>query len=86
MWSADGQELFFVSLNGLTVMGARIDQSSGAFRPEAPVRLGFQASASSPGWAVSKDGKRFLVSAPLDQGARTPITVVTNCEAALKRN
>jgi hypothetical protein len=28
----------------------------------------------------------FLVAVPLDRGAQTPITVVTNWEASLKRN
>jgi hypothetical protein len=85
MWSADGKELFFASLNG-PVMDARIDQSSGAFRPEAPVPLGFQITTSSPGWAVTKNNQRFLVVTPLDRGAQTPITVVTNWEASLKRH
>jgi hypothetical protein len=85
MWSADGKELLFVGTGGST-MSARINQSSGAFRPEAPVQLGFQLSAANPGWAVGKDGKQFLVSSPLDRGAQTLITVVTNWEAALKRN
>lgn len=84
-WSADGKELFFVSSN-LAVMSARIDQSGGAFRPEAPVRLGFHVNAAGPGWAISKNRQRFLVSTPLDRGAQTPITVVTNWKAALKRN
>jgi hypothetical protein len=88
VWSADGKELFFASLNPVWAMSAKIDQSSGAFRPEAPVRLGFQLDFSShgPGWALSKNNQRFLVVAPLDRGAQTPITVVTNWEAALKRN
>jgi len=60
--------------------------SSGAFRPEAPVQLGFQLNLSSPGWAITKSSQRFLLVAPLDRGVQTPITVVTNWEAALKRN
>ena len=85
MWSADGKELFFVN-QAATVVGAKIDQSSGAFRPEAPVPLGFQITLNSPGLAISKNNQRFLVVTPLDRGAQTPITVVTNWEAALKRN
>jgi eukaryotic-like serine/threonine-protein kinase len=86
MWSADGKELFFEGPSGFAVMSAKIDQSSGAFRPEAPIQLGFQINADSPGWAITKNNQRFLVAAPLDRGARTPITVVTNWEASLRRN
>ena len=85
MWSPDGKELFFLNVNG-TAMGVRIDQSSGAFRPEAPVQLGFSINPGSPGWAISKNNQRFLVVTPLDRGAQTPITVVTNWEASLRRN
>jgi len=34
----------------------------------------------------SVNNERFLVVTPLDRGAQAPITVVTNWEAALKRN
>jgi Tol biopolymer transport system component len=83
-WSADGKELFFAAPN-FTVLSAGIDQSGGGFRPEAPVPLGFQLNTNGPGWAISKSNQRFLVALPLDRGARTPITVVTNWEASLKR-
>lgn len=86
MWNADGKELFFANPSTGVVLGAKIDQSGGAFRPEAPVSLGLQLAGNSPGLAVTKNGQRFLLVAPLDQGARTPITVVTNWEAALKPN
>jgi eukaryotic-like serine/threonine-protein kinase len=85
-WSADGKELFFASASAGTILGAKIDQSGSAFRPEAPVSLGLQLTLNSPGWAITKNDQRFLVVAPLDQGARTPITVVTNWEASLKRH
>jgi hypothetical protein len=84
MWSADGKELFFANIN-LDAMSAKIDQSGGGFRPEAPIPLGFQITRGSPGWAVTKNSQRFLVPAPLDRGAQTPITVLTNWEASLKR-
>jgi dipeptidyl aminopeptidase/acylaminoacyl peptidase/predicted Ser/Thr protein kinase len=83
MWSADGKELFFFDAN-FRAVSARIDESGGGFRPEAPVAFGFQINRSNPGWAVTKNAQRFLVSMPLDRGAQTPITVVTNWEAWLK--
>jgi Tol biopolymer transport system component/predicted Ser/Thr protein kinase len=86
MWSVDGKELFFANTSVGNVLSVKIDQSGGAFRPEAPVSLGFQITPTSPGWAITKNDQRFLVVLPLDQGARTPITVVTNWEASLKHN
>ena len=87
MWSADGKELFFLNPINLALLSARIDQSRGAFRPEAPVPLGFQFFGTNfPGWAITKNNQRFLVVTPLDRGAQTPITVVTNWEASLRRN
>ena len=81
-WSGDGTELFFVGITA-EVMSAKIELSGGAFRPQAPVSLGI--ALGSPGWAPAKNGQRFLLSIPLDRGLKTPITVVTNWEAALKQ-
>jgi hypothetical protein len=82
-WRADGKELFFIS-NG-TLMAVEIETSNGAFRPAAPAALGIRFS-SPGGWSPNKTGEKFLLAPPLDQGAQTPITVVTNWEATLKRN
>ena len=81
-WSGDGTELFFLNVNN-QIMSAKIELSGGGFRPEAPVALGIQIA--SAGWAPAKSGQRFLLPVPLDRGLETPITVVTNWEAALKQ-
>jgi Tol biopolymer transport system component len=81
MWSADGKELFFLGESN-RVWGARVDQSGGAFLPQAPVPLGFRHRRD--GWTISKNSQRFLVAVPLDRGAQTRITVVTNWKALLK--
>ncbi len=81
-WRADGKELFFEG-NG-TLMAVEIDTSNGAFRPRAPVALGIRLTVPG-GWSPNKTGQKFLLAPPLDQGAQTPITVVTNWEATLKR-
>jgi len=80
-WSADGKELLFRS-NG-TMMSAAIEASKDAFRPAAPVPVGVAITEGI--WATSKNGQRFLMAEPLDRGVQTPITVVTNWEASLKR-
>jgi hypothetical protein len=83
-WRADGKELFFVAA-GPSLMAAGIEVTGDALRPSAPVQL-FQISLTNlTQWDVSRDGQRFLVAAPLDRGSNTPITVVMNWEAALKR-
>jgi len=81
-WSADGTEIYFQT--GTTLAAARIEISNGVFRPVAPVPLGIPI-ASFGGWSPNKTGQKFLLAPPLDQGALTPITVVTNWEATLKR-
>jgi Tol biopolymer transport system component len=82
MWRGDGKELFF---RGLTQsMSAQIESASDTFKPSAPVALPIALRIASP-WTVTRGGQRFLVAQPLDQGVQTPITVVTNWEAALKR-
>jgi len=80
-WSADGKELFYVGLSQ-NLMASAIITANGAFRPTAPVKV---MARISTGWSPSRDGKRFLMAPSLDQGADTPITVVTNWEAALQR-
>ena len=81
-WRADGKELFF-NTNG-PLMAADIETSNGAFRPAAPVALGIRLAAPG-GWSPDRTGQKFLLAPPLDQGAQTPITVVTNWEATLRR-
>src|SRR5437016_2321970 len=81
-WRADGKELFFSTAGRF--MAAEIETANGAFRPAAPVALGI--SYITAGWSPNRTGQRFLLALPLDQGAQTPITVVTNWEATLKRN
>ena len=82
VWRDDGKELFFRGLS--QVMSAPIDATNNTFRPGAPTALPIGLRIGNP-WTVTKSGQRFLLAQPLDQGIQTPITVVTNWEAALKR-
>jgi Tol biopolymer transport system component len=79
-WRADGKELYFRGTGGL--MAAAIEIASDTFRPAGPVPLDIPVPQSV--WAVDRAG-RFLVAEPLDRGLQTPIVVVTNWEASLKR-
>jgi serine/threonine protein kinase len=81
-WRSDGKELFFLA-DDSSIMAVSIDTANGGFRPSAPMSVGVNVSFGA--WAPDRNGQRFLTVPSLDQGAKTPITVVTNWEATLKR-
>ena len=83
-WRGDGKELFFVT-EGPTLYAAEIEVSGDVLRPSAPVALFQFQIAGTNRWDASRDGQRFLAELPLDRGTATPITVVENWQAALKR-
>ena len=66
-------------------MSAGIEVASGALRPAAPVQLFPISLRTQSQWDVSRNGQKFMVAEPLDRGSKTPITVVMNWEASLKR-
>jgi hypothetical protein len=90
VWRRDGKELFFLT-PALTMMSAAVDTThqfeAGIPRPlfgnastvivSTPVGNGVQ-------YAVSKDGKRFLVNTLQQQPSTTPLTVVVNWLSAVK--
>jgi Tol biopolymer transport system component len=87
-WRGDGRELFYLgpdrSIMSVAVgRGATLDLGS-------PQRL-FATKALFPGssyrmnYDVAADGSRFLVSTPVEGAGTSPITVVLNWPAALKR-
>jgi Tol biopolymer transport system component len=82
-WRADGKELFFRGLSG-GIMSVEIEASGTTFRPHAPTQTDLNVSVSNL-WAPTRNGQRFLIGGALDRGVQTPITVVTNWEATLKR-
>jgi hypothetical protein len=82
-WRGDGKELFFWNLATNVLMSAEIETSNGTFRPVAPVPMGIRSEVGA--WSPNRTGQKFLLAPSLDQGAQTPITVVTNWEATLKR-
>jgi hypothetical protein len=88
-WRRDGKELFFIApdkrLMAVPIkLGAAIDV--GAPRPlfELHLRLA-GVNGSRNQYAVAPDGQRFLVINLLDEGARPPISVVTNWLSALRK-
>ncbi len=85
VWRADGKELFYLAADG-TMMAVPID-ATGQFNAGVPQAL-FPTRAR-PGvnqkFAVTKDGKRFLVSTTPQQSGAAPLTVVLNWTAAIQK-
>jgi hypothetical protein len=63
-----------------------VNGSGAAFQSATPQQL-FKTSAGLANWAVSGDGKKFLLTAPLAAGAPAsrPYHVVVNWTELLKR-
>jgi len=86
-WRRDGRELYYVGSDLRTVMAVDIDPGP-VFRAGTPHKL-FQASspivgaATDTGFAVSPDGRTFLLALPGQQSAASAIHVVLHWPAEL---
>jgi eukaryotic-like serine/threonine-protein kinase len=85
VWRADGKELFYLGADG-TMMAVPID-ATGQFDAGVPQALFPTDTLTivSPTYAVTKDGKRFLVNARPQQSSVAPLTVVVNWPAAIQK-
>jgi Tol biopolymer transport system component len=81
-WRGDGRALFYLAADG-TVMQVDINVSAG-FQSGAPQSL-FKLPSGALTFDVTGDGKRFLAAVPVEQDAKTPLTVELNWEAGLKK-
>jgi hypothetical protein len=85
LWRGDGQELFFLAPDG-TMMATTIDTShefqAGIPQPLFATRAVVQSRQQ---YAVSRDGKRFIVIAPEQNPSDSPLTVVVNWLAAVQK-
>ena len=87
-WRSDGKEMFYVSLAPDTrLMAAAVRAQGAAFDVGTVVPLfAVRPPAARSYYQVSPDGKRFLVNmAPPEEATTTPITVVVNWTAGLKK-
>jgi Tol biopolymer transport system component len=88
-WRRDGNELFYLKPDG-TVMSVDVKTVVGEFQAGRPHAL-FQAQlASGTGYvrnhyAVSPDGRRFLMLVPAGEAKPTPLTVVVNWQSLLEK-
>jgi hypothetical protein len=90
-WRRDGSEIFFLSPDN-KLMAAAVEWRGSTFRvvsvrPLFDVRPRLAAFSGSAGWPydVSTDGQRFLVNTLVEEAAPSPITLVVNWTAALKK-
>ncbi len=85
-WRNDGREIFYLSPTN-TLMAAEVSGQASGFKVGA-VRPLFETRArisSRYPYDVSADGQRFLVNSDLQAAASSPITLVVNWTAGLKK-
>jgi hypothetical protein len=83
VWRRDGKELFYIAEDNKMMA---VDVMSGAaFGHGTPKALFDVRTALTALYAVTADGKRFLILNPAEQEANAPMTVVVNWLAGLKK-
>ena len=87
-WRRDGKELFYLSADH-KLMALEVNTEGPTFGHHAPSALFVTrvGGIDTPGdyYAVTADGQRFLLNNLVEEAAHTPITVVLNWNANLKR-
>jgi hypothetical protein len=86
-WRRDGKELFYLTGDGqLMAVGVSVNESK--LETTTPKRLfATGVRTGTPGsdrYAVSADGNRFLVLAPVPDSRPAPLTVIVNWTSLLK--
>ena len=84
-WRGDGKEMYYLSLDGNIVA---VDVKAGATIetgvPRVLFQTGIYANPFNDQYAVTADGKRFLILEPLEQAIK-PMTVVLNWDQGIAR-
>jgi len=87
-WRADGQELFYIALDGrLMAVPIRLASNGQSVEADAPVPLfptrvgGAVQGTNKQQYAVSADGQRFLMNTIVGEAMTSPITVILNWKA-----
>ena len=85
-WRGDGKELFFIA--GKRLMAVDVNAEGQVLNRRIPkplFELHLEMEDRRSRYQVAANGQRFLVNMPLESTLSTPITVVTNWTAGLKR-
>jgi Tol biopolymer transport system component len=82
-WRSDGKKLFYLSGGGAQQMEVDVIADK-AFQPGTPQRL-FPTTGILTTPDGTGDGKRFLYATPEGANAQTPMTIVLNWQAGLKK-
>jgi eukaryotic-like serine/threonine-protein kinase len=87
-WRADGKELFYLGADR-KLMAVDVNEGDSTITFGSPKPL-FETRAvpAAPGsslYAPSRDGQRFLLITPVEESSPSPLTVVVNWTAGLKR-
>ena len=91
LWRRDGKEMFFVVPFVGRLMAVEVKTASQfeAGVPkllfQKPLALTHGTTGSGTHYGVSADGQRFLLNLPIQEAAPSPITVVLNWTAGLKK-
>jgi dipeptidyl aminopeptidase/acylaminoacyl peptidase len=85
-WRADGREIYYLSEDRkLMAVSVSAGPSFGVPVPLFQARVPAGVSANRTHYVPSHDGKRFLVNTQSGEPSPTPLTVVLNWTAALKK-
>jgi protease II len=83
-WRRDGKELFYIAAGQkLMAVVVQTDPTFQAGRPQALFEPRFFQPIIP--YTVSTDGQRFLVNTPIEEDNSSPVTVVLNWTAELKK-
>jgi Tol biopolymer transport system component len=84
-WRSDGKEIFYLTTRG-RLMAASVDGSGAQFNVGAETPL-FDVRPTRGDWPydVTSDGQRFIVNTRIEQTTASPLTVVVNWPAGLRK-
>lgn len=89
-WRPDGKELFYLTLDGiLTAVGVKEGSRFASGSPHPLFQTGIPPWSGPPevptsAYAVSRDGRHFLINGAVDPTTALPLTVVTKWQANLR--
>jgi eukaryotic-like serine/threonine-protein kinase len=86
-WRGDGKELFYVAGDG-KIMSVSVDLGPSVLKlglPKPLFQTRLEPDTLQRQYDVTADGKRFLLAQPLEESASSPITVIVNWPALLRK-